>query len=342
MTIPVSFGHLPRFDSPASVLAGDVGATKTNLAIFEFAAGGFEILKEQRFHTKDFDSLDTMVSQFLGNSNMPGKICFGVAGPLKKNRIRITNLPTVVDQAALSSAFNRQVYLVNDLEATAFGLSVLEKKDIHVIFEPQEQAVGNIAVIAPGTGLGEAGLYWDGKAYHPFATEGGHCDFASRNEMDCELFAYLHKKYDHVSWERVLSGPGIAAIFDFLHTRKDRTVPPWLAERILAHDPAEVISQNAEDVSICGETMHLFLRYLATESANLALKFKATGGVYIGGGILPRILRLVHTDHFLKWFRDAGRMKPLLEDIPVNIILNDRAALLGAAFYGASRNETTG
>lgn len=336
MNIPIKFGNNNQFSQdPRIVLAADIGATKTDMALIRFEGKAFSILKENRFHTKDFTDAGQMIADFSAEGKVPDVISLGVAGPVQHGKVTITNLSREIDGKEISKQNNNiPVYLVNDLEATAYGLAMLKKKDIHVLYEPNKYIEGNMALIAPGTGLGEAGLYWDGSAYRPFANEGGHCDFAPRNELDVELHAYLHKKFGHVSWERVISGPGIHSIYEFLRVKYGE-VPAWLAEKMLVHDPATVISENAEEAAICKETMNIFLHYLAIEAANLALKLKATGGLFIGGGILPKILRLVNTDSFMRSFRDFGRMKSLLQNIPVKIILNDKTALIGAACYGA-------
>lgn len=336
MYIPIGFGNTNPFTSgPVIVLAGDIGATKTNLALIQFSGENFSVLKENRFRTNDSAGTGQIIAEFLTGNKVPDLMSLGVAGPVQNGKVSITNLSREIDCTEISGQNNNiPVYLVNDLEATAYGLAMLTPKDIHKLYEPIKKIKGNIALIAPGTGLGEAGLYWDGNNYHPFATEGGHSDFAPHNELDMELYAHLHKKFGHVSWERVVSGTGIISIYEFLRL-KDRETPAWLAEKMLAHDPAAVISENAEDAAICKETMDLFLRYLAIEGANLVLKLKATGGLFIGGGILPKIIRLVNADPFMRSFYDFGRMKPLLQNVPVNIVMNDRTALIGAACYGA-------
>jgi glucokinase len=230
-----------------------------------------------------------------------------------------------------------EVLLINDLEATAYGLSGTGQTDITVIHSGDKNISGNMCVIAPGTGLGEAGLYHDGRHYHPFATEGGHAGFSPVTETDIELYYYLEKIYGHVSWERLISGPGIIHIYQFLRNIKKRKVPHWLAEKLTHGEEAAVISQYAADqqCGICAETMSMFFRYLAVESANLVLKLKATGGLFIGGGIVPKVRYLVNRDEFMKNFLDAGRMRRLLKKVPVKIILDDRTALKGAALYGA-------
>lgn len=336
MLIPLLSGSRQLSQLPFTILAGDIGGTKTNLALFQFTGEDFSILKESKYTTKDFDHATEMIDNFLSGEISPDRMCFGAAGPVHGGKVKITNVDWQLDSGELSGHFNNKpVYLINDLEATAYGLAMLEETDILTVFEPPKKMDGNMALIAPGTGLGEAGLYWDGDHYHPFATEGGHCDFAPRTETDTELYLNINSKFGHVSWERLVSGNGIINTFSFLRDKKDRDVPSWLAEKMVTQDPAALISRYADEVLICKETMSLFFRFLATEASNLALKLKATGGVYIGGGIVPKNISLLDHDIFLTTFRDAGRMKLLLEAIPVRIILNERTALLGAAYYGA-------
>jgi len=198
-------------------------------------------------------------------------------------------------------------------------------------------AKGNIAIIAPGTGLGEAGLYWDGRHYHPFATEGGHSDFAPRTKTDVELFWFLQRQYGHVSWERVVSGMGIRNIFHFLTEGRHEDIPEWLSQRLKDEDPAAVISEAAikhEDL-VCAETMELFVRYLATEASSLVLKLMATGGLFIAGGIPPKILPLLQSNSWEGNFDNNGRMHDLSDRVPIHVVLNDKMALQGAAWYGA-------
>lgn len=336
MQIPIAFSKSNKsLSKNVGVLSGDIGATKINLALFRTDGGDLTIIKEENFKTKEYPDLFTVLSKFLSGEKLPDCISLGVAGPVLNGEAQLTNLSWQINSRKISNAFNGlPVTLINDLEATAYGLMAMKEVDIYILHQGK-QSKGNIAVIAPGTGLGEAGLYWDGKAYHPFATEGGHCDFAARTEMDFEFYWYLHNKFGHVSWERLVSGPGICSIYEFLVMQKGREEPVWLKDRLLAYDRAAVITENAENCPVCEETVNLFLHYLASECANLVLKLKATGGVFIGGGILPKILNLVHNDAFLKSFYDSRRLKPLLQQVPVNIILNDKAALLGAAWYAA-------
>lgn len=318
-----------------TILAGDIGATKTLLAIFSVSEGQILKVREERLITKDCGSFEEAIREFLHDEE-PDVISFGVAGPVMDGKVNITNVGTVLNSKQISEALNQvPVYFINDLEATGYGISWLKDEELKLIFEGRKNATGNIAIIAPGTGLGEAGAYWDGHKYHPFSTEGGHCDFASRAQEDFELYNYLREKYTHVSWERVVSGNGIIQIFEFLRLKK-KEIPEWLTTQLKNEDAAKVISSNAKKVEICGQTMQLFFRYLAQEAGQLALKTKATGGLFIGGGMMPQILSLLDIDAFLQQFTDFGRLKFLLETIPVKVVLNEQTALLGAAAFGAA------
>ena len=341
MLIPIRTGKNDwSTQQPCILLAGDIGGTKTNMALFSYDGKTFSLLKEEKYRTKDYSDLGKMIADFLSGDETPDSMCFGVAGPVLNGKVKITNVPWGIDSNEITKLYNNiPVHLINDLETTAYGLAVLEEKDLHII-HPGKHTPGNYGIIAPGTGLGEAGLYWDGKTAHPFPTEGGHCDFAPRREPDLEMYTWLHRKFGHVSWERLISGPGIFTIYEFLRDVKEMDVPAWFTDKMLAHDDAPaLISENADNVPICAETMNLFLRYLATEAANLALKVKATGGIFIGGGIMPKNLKLIDNHTFIKWFHDFGRMKHVLEDIPVKVILNDKTALLGAAWYAVNPKE---
>jgi glucokinase len=295
------------------------------------------MLREGRYASQEYTSLTDIIVQFTGNE-WPSRICIAVAGPVTDGKVQLTNLSWKLDSKAMSSALKIPVTFINDLEANAWGLAGLQSTDLAAIHTSNTKPAGNIAIVAPGTGLGEAGLYHDGKKYHPFATEGGHSDFAIRTEQDIELFRYLQQKYGgHVSMERVLSGPGIHAIFSFLTTVERKQIPEWLVDQLKDGDPTVDISNAAlhQQEPVCLEAMHLFVRYLAMEAASLCLKLKATGGCYLGGGIPPKILPLLQTGDWYKHFLDMGRMKKLLEDIPVYVVLNDKTALLGAAYFGA-------
>ena len=319
------------------VLAGDIGATKTNLAFFKIEGDHVASLHEVQYKSNDYKNIVELTNAFTRDILLlPDSICFGAAGPVLNGHAKLSNLDWEIDSGELSDHFKiKNVYLINDLEATAYGLAMLNETDVAIIHKGDDAGYGNAAVIAPGTGLGEAGLFWDGNYYHPFATEGGHSDFAPRNEFDFELFTFLQKKFDHVSWERLVCGPGIVNIYQFLREEKKREEPGWLKEEIMKEDAAAVISRHVLQSEICKETMQLFIRFLAYESANLVLKLKATGGLFIGGGIAPQIVSLLENNAFHASFCQSGRLNYLLEKVPVKIILNAKTALLGAAFYGA-------
>jgi glucokinase len=335
--IPIAFKNerQPK-QQRVSILAADIGGTKTNVALYENDSDGLKLVREQRYISADSPSLTDIIHDFCGN-HLPDRISAAIAGPVIDGKSKLTNLPWVLDSKAMSLDLKVPVCFINDLEATAFGLAGLKDEDRITLATGDPKAKGNLAILAPGTGLGEAGLYWDGQHYHPFATEGGHSDFAPRTSLDVELFYYLQKQFGHVSWERVVSGMGIKNIFHFLTESRKEQIPEWLAERLKDNDPAAVISQSAlrhEDL-VCAETMELFVRYMATEAASLVLKLMATGGIYLAGGIPPKILPLLQTDSWSKNFDNNGRMHELSDRIPVHVVLNDRMALQGAAYYGA-------
>jgi glucokinase len=335
--VPIAFktGALKNV-SPATILAGDVGGTKVNMALYQAGADGLKLLKEKRYVSRDYHSLTDIIRDFTGDT-LPDRICAAVAGPVLKGRSKLTNLSWQLDSSEMSLELKVPITFINDLEATAYGLAGLENKDLATIAAGEAGAEGNIAIIAPGTGLGEAGLFWDGQYYHPFATEGGHSDFSPRNETDIEIFRYLEEQFGHVSWERVVSGMGIKNLYAFLTGARKEAVPDWLVNRMQVEDPAAVISEAAmkREDKVCSEVMDLFVRYLATESSNLVLKLMATGGVYIAGGIPPKILPLLQDNNWAKNFDNNGRMHQLSEKVPVYVVLNDKMALLGAAHYGA-------
>lgn len=321
----------------ALVLAGDVGATKTNLALIRMIGEDTTVLKEGNYCSQQYKNITEITDDFFKEMPMPDACCIGVAGPVFNRKVQLTNLSWEMDCNEIAKHTGiRNVFLINDLEATAYGLALLADKDTVVIHKGSDTPSGNAAIIAPGTGLGEAGLYFDGKLYHPFATEGGHTDFASRDRTDFELYEYLQNKFGHVSYERLVSGPAIFSIYQFLKDEKKSEAPAWLADKIKEGDAAAVISSHVEQSILCDETMRLFIRFLAHESANLVLKMKATGGLFIGGGIAPQIIPLFERYQFNNSFLDSGRMNHLLEKVTVCIILNTKTAMLGAAYYGAN------
>jgi glucokinase len=339
--IPLAFPRRSQLGSKSiMVLAGDVGGTKTNLALYKATVDNMESQKESTYHSASYASFQDILTQFLSENKgiKPDRICLGVAGPVLKGKVELTNLSWILDSEEVKKgAGATEASLINDLEATAYGLGGLTARDFVSIHESSGDFRGNIAIIAPGTGLGEAGLYWDGHSHHPFPTEGGHSDFSPRNEMDIALFEYLQKKYEVVSWEKVIAGPGIYDIYQFLCEVKGRPKAAWLQEQLRTQDPSAVISKMALDEKdpACIETMQLFVRYLARESSNLVLKLKATGGLFLGGGIPPKITPLLMQNNYYDNYLDCDRMQHLLKNVSIKIMLSDKTALLGAAYFGA-------
>ena len=317
------------------ILAGDVGGTNTRLAVFDDKGGRLTPTAEATFPSREHGSLESVLRKFNGAHPLPiDRACFGVAGPVRHGRSDATNLAWVVDARLVARELGLQaVGLINDLEANAYGIAALEPNDFAVLNAGAPDAEGNQAIISAGTGLGEAGLTWDGKQHRPFATEGGHSDFAPRNHLEMELLGYLLKQFQRVSYERVVSGPGLLNIYRFLRDTGRGEEPAWLAEKMRDQDPGAVVSQAAFDgkSDLCVQALDLFVSLYGAEAGNLALKLLATGGVYLGGGIAPKIISKLQDPIFLNAFTAKGRLKPLLQAMPVRVILNDRTALLGAA-----------
>jgi len=326
------------------ILAGDIGGTKTTLAFFTIDGDRLKHDVEVTYHSQEHKSLDEIVRKFVTiNSLRVNHACFGVAGPVKDGRCETTNLPWVVNAKILAAELGFEgVWLINDLEATAYGIKALEPKDFAILNNGASDAKGNAAVIAAGTGLGEAGFYWDGKQHFPFACEGGHTDFAPRNELEMELLSHLLKHFSHVSYERVLSGPGLSNIYSFLReTGRYGKEPDWLTKKISrGDDPSSAVSEAALEGSceLCVKAMDVFVSIYGAEAGNLALKTLATAGVYVGGGIAPKIIKKLTDGNFMKAFISKGRMEHLMQEMPVSVILNDKTALLGAARYAALKS----
>jgi glucokinase len=318
------------------VLAGDVGGTHTRLALFNVAStGALAPVTEQIYPSQAHKSLEEIVQIFVKtHPAAPDFGGIGVAGPVRDGKCVATNLPWVVDSKTIAVAAGvRNFILLNDLEANAYGIAVLGVADFEQVLPGSGNASGNGAVVSAGTGLGEAGMYWDGSNSRPFATEGGHASFAPEGELQGRLFQYLAKRFGHVSCERVLSGPGLHNILDFLVEDQHATLPAWLAEELKTGDPAAAISTAAlaGNSPVCEQAMDIFVAAYGAEAGNCALRMLATGGVYIGGGIAPKIRTKIASPTFTEAFLGKGRMKPLLETIPVRIILNENTALFGAA-----------
>jgi glucokinase len=331
------------------ILAGDVGGTKVDLALYSFEKGQLKPVTEKKYHAPSYTSFDVVVKEFLEEAKPPEAItaaCFGVPGPVRNGRLKLTNLPWLLDSRELSLGLNiDHLFLINDLEANGYGIPELPPDQIFTLSAGDPSVVGNRGLIAAGTGLGEAVLVWDGKRYLPMASEGGHTDFAPRNEEEIDLLRYLWRTLKgRVSYERVVSGIGIANVYAFLRDEKGLSEPAWLKERMATEDPNAVIGELAEsgESELCARTLDIVISAYGAEAGNLALKILAMGGIYIGGGIAPKVLNLIRRGGFMKAFTDKGRMSALLEQTPVHIILESRAALIGAASYAEARATELG
>jgi glucokinase len=322
------------------ILAGDVGGTKCNLAVFEERSGALVDRHGRKFSSRDFARFEDVVSEFVRGVKLPAgeritSAGFGVAGPVRGGVAVATNLPWRVESRSLAALLGLPaVAMINDLEATAHGIGALPPGDFEVFQAGAPGAKGTQAVIAAGTGLGEAGLFWDGKTHRPIPSEGGHAGFAPNNELEDALLVYLRKRFGgHVSRERVVSGQGIRNIYEFLRDTTRGTEEPWLREAIQKDDPAAVISKAAlEGTSpICVQTLDLFVELYGSAAGDLALTMLATGGVFIAGGIAPKIMPKLRAGGFLRAFLAEGRLRPVIEHIPVRVVLNERVGLFGAA-----------
>ncbi len=334
------------------ILAGDIGGTKVHLALYSFDDGKLRILREQKYPANEYLSLEAVVQDFL--STEPERrqeiaaACFGCPGPVRAGRLKLTNLPWILDVHDLSTRLDiEHIFLINDLEANGYGIPELRAESIFTLHAADTAAVGHRGLVSAGTGLGEALLIWDGKQQHvPIPSEGGHCDFAPRTDREIDLLQFLRRTLKgRVSYERVVSGLGLRNIYSFLRDEVRLEEPAWLRDRLAAEDPNAVIGECAEDGSseLCHETMHIFSSAYGAEAGNVALKVLASGGMYIGGGIAPKILKIMQSGPFMEAFVDKGRLQPLLEAIPVRIILNDNCALLGAAAFAEARaSEVSG
>ncbi len=314
------------------ILAGDVGGTKTALALVD----GGAIVSLRTYPSASYETFTDIVREFVAATALDHVrgACFGIAGPIVNGVVRMTNLPWVIDAKDFAALLGTSpVRLINDLEAIACGVGAVGDEGFVTLNAGRSDAMGNAAVIAAGTGLGEAGLYWDGRAHRPFASEGGHASFAPTDEVEIELLQFLLAEHDHVSWERVLSGPGLHNIYRFFRDTKRGDEPGWLADRIRDQDPATVITECALDhtSSLCESALGVFVSLYGAEAGNLALTTLATGGVFVAGGIAPKILHRLTDGTFLEAFLGKGRFRPVLEAIPVRVVVSDTVALLGAA-----------
>jgi glucokinase len=335
------------------ILAGDVGGTKVDLALDKFDRGQLQTVHEHKYHARDFPGLVQIVEAFLEECRQtlgqPVDVlsaCFGVPGPVRNGRLKLTNLPWVLDSAQLATELKiPHVFLINDLEANGYGIAELTPDQILVLSKGDPAAEGNRGLIAAGTGLGEAILVWNGHSYLPMASEGGHSDFAARNEEEIELLRYLQKTIGgRVSSERVISGIGLANVYAFCRDVKGLPEPPWLKDRMRTEDPNAVIGELGESGAseLCVEALNIFVSAYGAEAGNLALKILSVGGMYVGGGIAPKLVKKMQDGTFMKAFTDKGRLSDLLVQTPVRLILESRAALMGAAAYAEARAAEIG
>jgi glucokinase len=352
------------------IVAGDIGGTKTHLALFDWKKDRVDPVRLESFHSADYTSLEDMLTEFLAPPTAPQSIddvaaekgdaveverpaekpqkidaaCFGIAGPVIENRCQTTNLPWVVDGATLAKQFDiPRVKLLNDLEAMAYGVLLLRPDEVDVLNAGTPPAQNQaLALIAAGTGLGESILFWNGSRYQPTPSEGGHADFAPNNDNEIELLRHLRSSYLHVSYERVLSGPGLHAIYDYVRDSK-KNEPTWLAEQIKAGDPAAAIAEAGlkGQADIAKQALDLFASIYGAEAGNLALKGMTLNGVYVGGGIAPKLLTKLKDGTFMKSFTNKGRYKRVMSSIPVKVVMNQKTALLGAASVAASLSSTS-
>jgi glucokinase len=316
------------------ILAGDIGGTNTRIALFDPNDSPLRPISQADYRSNAHPGIVEIALDFLSNHREKiDACCFGVAGPVVDGKSHPTNLPWALDSAEISFRLRAPCTLINDLEANGYGISVLEPQDFAILQAGVPGNGGNAAVISAGTGLGEAGLFSDGKGYRPFASEGGHTTFSPRNALEIDLLNYLWKRFEHVSWERVLSGPGLLNIYEFFRDTGRAEEPSWLTELLQTGDRPATIARAAVfgKSELCSLALDLFISLYGAEAGNLALKMMATGGVYLGGGIAPRLLEQLKSSTFLLSFAAKGRMQRALGDIPVLVILNDRTSLLGAA-----------
>ena len=321
------------------IIAGDIGGTKTNVALFEVGVGGKvgSPLAQQSFPSAGYDSLEAILTEFVGQHPRAGitHACFGVAGPVVRGHVDATNLTWEVYDFKLAEAVGLpSVQLINDLEATAFGIGELGPEQLYTLNEGGGERVGHRALIAAGTGLGMGAVYFDGQGFHPMPSEGGHMDFAPRNEREFEMLTYLREKIGgRVSYERVLSGMGIHNIYSFLRDRGHGEEPAWLAEEIRAGDATAAISRAAlaGKSELAAQALEIFVEVYGAMAGNLALLLKSVGGLYVGGGIAPKIMPKLTDGTFMRTYGDKGRMSGLVNSIPVRVILDDKTALYGAA-----------
>jgi glucokinase len=322
------------------ILAGDIGGTKTNLALFSVEANKLRPVQQSTFPSKNYSGLVPVIREFIEiDKYRIDAATFGIAGPVVDGVVKTPNLPWLVERDAVQAVLTiKAVELINDLEATAYGIFTLDETEFVTLNDGIVFHSGTKALIAAGTGLGESILYYDGAHFRPLASEGGHADFAPTNELEIELLRYLIGRYEHVSYERVLSGPGLVNIYQFLRDSKKFEEPKWLTERFASgEDPGAVVTKTAlaKEAEISVQAMEIFVSVYGAEAGNLALRAKSVRGLYVGGGIAPKILPKLKDGTFMRAFGSKGRYTELLAEIPVQVILNEQTALRGAAYHAA-------
>ncbi|HLW86133.1 MAG TPA: glucokinase [Candidatus Sulfotelmatobacter sp.] len=325
------------------ILAGDIGGTNARLAYFQPQNGHLHLISERVFPSREHHEFGEIVEEFLeGSGTRPDVACFGIAGPVRNGRVETSNLPWIIEQSRLAKQIHLPAtLLINDLEASAWGVGALSAGDLVALNRVSGKTIGNQAVIAPGTGLGEAGLFWDGSRHHVFACEGGHTDFAPQGDLQIELLKFLQRRFGHVSYERILSGPGLVNVYEFLRESGCAKETPELAAEISRGDGAAAISRAAlfAKNALAEKALDVWIAVYGAEAGNLALKAMATGGIFLAGGISPKVLAKLTGPIFMQAFIDKGRLRPLVEAIPVQVVTNDKAGLLGAARCAAARGK---
>lgn len=322
------------------VVAGDIGGTSARLALYEVSGQVPRLLARRTYASRDHAGVEPVLSAFLAEAGIrPDAIALGVAGPVRDGTCRATNLPWVIAAESVAAATGiARVRLLNDLEAAAWGIDAVEDDHRVVLHAGRAGVRGNQSVVAAGTGFGEAGRVWSGDRYVPFASEGGHADFAPTDEIGYAYHRWMAQRHGHVSWDRVVSGPGLVSLHDFLRDRTGGRAPGWLADDLASGDPAAAIARAGLERTdaVCDEALGRFVRLFGAEAGNHALKLMALGGVYITGGIAPKILPRMKEGAFVEAFLDKGRMRPVVADMPVTVILDGDTALKGAAICASS------
>ena len=326
------------------ILVGDIGGTKTLFSLYENQESPSPRFQE-KFSSQEYPDFSSLVSVCFSKWGVKGsdisRACFALAGPIVSEKSQVTNLPWIVEKKFLEDSLGiPHVFLINDLEAHAYGLFSLREEDLLLVNRGKEKK-GNRALLAAGTGLGEACLYWDGMTHRPFATEGGHVDFAPRNELEMELLRYLKKQFEHVSYERILSGHGFYQLYRFLIDMQLEKESIELRKKMSIEDPAKVITEAAINGSCkaCSRVVGWFISIYAAEAGNIALKFLATGGLFIAGGIIHKLQDFLSEENFLEPFSNKGRFSSFLKEIPIKVCLSENTALLGAFFYAKNNNS---